>query len=420
MDITFLKKLEFEKIINNLSSFCETNVGKDFALSLFPSFSFEEVNYRLNETDQAFFVYRNLDDEPHFFTFYIDMYIKKIESSNYLSCKELLNIARLLENARLLKNIFFNNVNFDASMLDILEKLFSDLYSNLNIEKEIFSKIIDENTLDDKASSNLYSIRTEKKAIEAKIKDTLSNFIHSSSKYLQEQVITIRNNRYVVPVKEEYKNFVKGFVHDVSSTGSTLFIEPLSIFEINNELSSLEIKEKKEIEKILSNLSSLFLPIINEIKQTSINIGKLDFIFAKVKFALSIHATKPILTKEKNFTLIKARHPLIDSKKIVPIDINIGKSFRSLVITGPNTGGKTVTLKTCGLLLSMAYSGLFIPADEKTTICVFDFIFIDIGDEQSIDASLSTFSAHMTNIVSILKQATENSFILIDELRFWY
>ena len=242
--------------------------------------------------------------------------------------------------------------------------------------------------------------------------------IHSStySKFIQDSLVTIRNDRFVIPVKEEYRSQIKGFVHDISNAGSTVFIEPISIFEMNNELNQLKIDENIEIEKILKDLSSLFYPYIEQLKMDSDLIGKLDFIFAKAKFSNSLDAITPIINDEKEINLINARHPLIDKNKVVPISVNIGNTFSVLLITGPNTGGKTVTLKTIGLLSCMACSGLNIPADEHSSIYVFDEIYTDIGDDQSISDSLSTFSSHMTNIVEITKKVTQNSLVLVDEL----
>ena len=242
--------------------------------------------------------------------------------------------------------------------------------------------------------------------------------IHSStySKYIQENIVTIRNDRFVIPVKEEYRSQIKGFIHDTSNAGATIFIEPLSVFEMNNELNQLKMDETIEIEKVLKELSSLFKPYVKELKKDSELIGKLDFIFAKAKFSKSINGITPIINNKKEINLINARHPLIAQNKVVPISLHIGNKFSTLLITGPNTGGKTVSLKTVGLLCCMACSGLNIPADENSSIYVFDEIFTDIGDDQSISDSLSTFSSHMTNIVEITNKVNENSLVLVDEL----
>ena len=411
MNYKFLEKIEFNKILDTLSSFCETEIGKDYAINLIPSFSFNEVKNNLEETSEAFSYLNLLDTFPYIYTKKINLCVKKLNSNNYLNTLDLLTIANILKSSRGIKESF-NKLNVEFK---VLQKYYSQLYSNFNLEENILSKIIDENTIDDHASEKLYSIRNKKRNIEKQIKESLNNFIHSS-KYVQEPVITIRNDRYVIPIKDEYRSNVKGFLHDISKAGSTVFIEPNFIFELNNELNHISSEEKLEIENILKNLSSFVFPVINEIEKTSSIIGNIDFILAKAQYAKHLKANKPILTNKKYFSFVKACHPLISIEKVVPIDLYLGNSFTSLIITGPNTGGKTVTLKTCAILLAMAYSGLYITASEKTEICVFDNIFIDVGDEQSIENSLSTFSAHITNIVTIIKNATSNSLVLIDEL----
>ena len=355
---------------------------------------------------------------PSFHEIYdITIELKKIESNNSLSAKSLLNLANIFKLSQDLKD-YFNKDFLDFSEYPILSNLFSELYSNKSITDKIFSCIIDENTIDDKASKNLKSIRNQKRNLEQDIRGKLNDLIHSSSnsKYIQENIITIRNDRFVIPVKEEYRSQIKGFVHDISNAGSTVFIEPIAVFEMNNELNKLKIEEDLEIEKILFELSKLFFPYIHELEKDLELIGNLYFIFAKAKFSKSIHAITPVINTKKEIHLKNARHPLIDENSVVPISLDLGDKFSTLLITGPNTGGKTVTLKTVGLLTCMACSGLNIPCDENSSIYVFDNIFADIGDDQSISNSLSTFSSHMRNIVEITKNATENSLILVDEL----
>ena len=285
-------------------------------------------------------------------------------------------------------------------------------------KEKIFSIILDENTIADTASAKLNNIRRETKKLEQDIKDKLNSFIHSStySKYIMEPIITIRENRYVVPIKEEYKSQVKGFIHDISSSGSTIFIEPISIFDLNNEITNLKIEEELEIERILAELSSILCNYVSGIKSNISTLGDLDLVFAKAKYSIDIDGILPKINDEKYINLISARHPLIAKDIVVPINISIGKNYTSLVITGPNTGGKTASLKTTGLLLLMAYSGIYIPAKESSSIYVFDNIFVDIGDEQSIQENLSTFSSHMSNIVEITNNITPNSLALLDEL----
>ena len=321
----------------------------------------------------------------------------------------------LLRIARELKEYFYDN---NTSSFINLEKYFTLLYSNPSIEKSIFDKIIDESTIADNASKKLSSLRRNRKNFEQEVKDKLNSYIHSSTyaKYIMEPIVTIRNNRYVIPVKEEYRSYIKGFVHDTSSSGSTLYIEPTSIFDLNNKINHIKIEEDLEIEKILHQLSASLYAYTTELDNDLNLIANIDLIFAKAHFGIEINGITPILNNEKFVDLHKARHPLIDKDKVVPINIGLGKDYVSLLITGPNTGGKTVALKTLGLLLLMAYSGIPIPCSEGSNICVFTYIFADIGDEQSIQESLSTFSAHMKNIVEITKKANDNSLVLLDEL----
>ena len=418
MNTNYLEKLEYNKILEKLSLYCTTYIGKDFAVSLTPSFKKDKALKYLNETLEATNLLLKKGNIPLSEISDISVSIKKLESNLSLSSKYLLDIAHILKLSRELKNYFYEDKNFDLSNFIILDTLFSNLYNNLDIEKTILSSIIDENTIADTASNILSSIRRNKRKLETDIKENLNHILHSStySKAIMENIVTIRNDRYVIPIKEEFRGLIKGFIHDISSSGSTVFIEPMQVFELNNKIQSLKVEENAEIERILENLSLKLIPYISEIKNNVNLIGRLDFIFAKAKLAKEMNATFPTLNDKKQIDLKKARHPLIPKDTVVPIDIKIGFDFSSLIITGPNTGGKTVSLKTCGLLTLMAISGLFIPADENSSIYVFDNVFADIGDEQSIQESLSTFSSHMTNIINITKHATKDSLILIDEL----
>ena len=411
-----LQKLEFNKILDILSSFCVTDNGKKLALELLPSNSSMEVKKLLAETEEAVNLsYRN--SFPSFYEFSdISYSIKSLQNGSTLNCPAILNLNTILKTANELKN-YFNKDFIDITEYPILAELFNSLYSNINIIETIDKSIIDEFTISDDASPELKSIRRKQKSLEQDIRKTLNNIIHSSnSKYLQDNIITIRNDRFVIPVKEEYRSQIKGFVHDVSNAGSTLFIEPISIFEMNNKIAELKSKEEIEIEKILQKLSFLFEPYTDELILDTEIISKLDFIFAKARYSKLINGITPKINENKFINLISARHPLIDKSQVVPMSINLGSDFSTLLITGPNTGGKTVTLKTIGLLSCMACSGLNIPADEHSSIYVFDEIYTDIGDDQSISDSLSTFSSHMTNIVEITKKVTQNSLVLVDEL----
>ena len=417
MNNNYLEKLEFDKVLKQLSNFCSTYLGKQSALNLKINNDKHIVKQKLAETEEAVrLIYKN--STPSFGDIQdIKKYLINLESSQSLSPKGLLDLNNIFLCAMDSKKYFAKDY-INKEEFPILEELFSNLYTNESITKTISTSIIDENTIDDRASAELQKIRKKIRTLEQDIRSKLNSMIHSSnfSKYIQENVVTIRNDRFVIPIKEEYRSQVKGFVHDVSNAGSTLFIEPISIFELNNEINQLRLEEEVEIEKILQKLTSLFYPYIEELKTDLEIIGSLDFIFAKAKYSKSIAGITPKINSKKEISLINARHPLIDSSNVVPISIELGKNFSTLLITGPNTGGKTVTLKTVGLLTCMACSGLNIPADEKSSIFVFENIFADIGDDQSIADSLSTFSSHMTNIVDITKNANENSLILVDEL----
>lgn len=418
MNKNYLNKLEYDKILDLLAKNSITYVGKDLCLNLLPSFKEAKVTKLLQETSEASNLIYRKGNLPITEISNIDISIKNLESSYSLNAKSLLDIAKTLKLSRELKEYFYKDEDFDLSSFPILDGYFSSLYTNLKIEENILTSILDEDNIADNASSTLSSLRRNRRKLESEIKEQLNNMVHSSaySKYIMEALVTIRNDRYVIPVKEEFRGNIKGFIHDVSSSGSTLFIEPMAVFELNNKISNIKIEEAIEIEKILTKLSTLLFPITNELKQNVSLIGILDFIFAKAKLAKQMDATCPIINNDKIVNLQKARHPLIDKNVVVPIDIEIGSNYNSLIITGPNTGGKTVALKTVGLLTLMACSGLHIPANENSSIYVFDNVFADIGDEQSIQESLSTFSAHMVNTIEILNNVTSNSLVLLDEL----
>lgn len=430
MDI--YRKLEYNQIIQIIQRYCKTYLGKKLSSLMEPSFAYDKVHLMLSETMEAVSLLYKQGTPPFAELAEMEVYLKTLESNQILSTKALLDLAQLLKVSRELKEYFkeespevINNFSKEENISEgnsenssLLENYFSSLYANPSIEKEIFDKILDENTISDNASPKLASLRKNRKNLEQNVKDKLSSFLHSStySKYLMEPVITIRNNRYVIPVKQEYRGMIQGFVHDISSSGSTIYIEPTSVFEANNQIASLKIEEEIEIEKILQMLSSLFYEIVSELNTNLSVIGILDLLFAKAGYAKDTNGVMPILNTKKHINFKKARHPLIEPSVVVPIDISLGENYSSLIITGPNTGGKTVALKTTGLLLLMAYSGIPIPCHEESSICVLDHIFVDIGDEQNIQESLSTFSSHMINIVQITNEVTPNSLVLLDEL----
>ena len=418
MNTKYLKTLEFDKIIEKLTTYCKTYIGKENVANLLPTFNQYKVTSLLEHTNESTsLIYRKgnvpLADLPN-----IEISIKNLESGATLSISALLNIARFLKISREVKEYFSSGDDIDLSSYQKLSDIFEAIYTNKSVEEKIYSVILDENTIADNASSKLSSIRRQAKKLEQEIREKLNSFIHSStySKYIMEPIITIRENRYVLPIKEECKSQVKGFIHDVSSSGSTVFIEPISVFDLNSEISNLKIEEEIEIERILAELSSMLYDYTESMKSNISTLGDLDLIFAKASYSLDIDGICPKINDEKFVVLKSARHPLIDKNVVVPIDISIGNDYSCLVITGPNTGGKTVALKTTGLLLLMAYCGIYIPVKEGSSIYVFDNIFVDIGDEQSIQENLSTFSSHISNIVEITNNVTSNSLVLVDEL----
>ena len=411
-----LIKLEYNKILEILSSYCKTYIGKDMCKGVLPSGNVADVKSLLQETSEAYELIAKYGNLPIDEIEDITSYLKNLESYIPLSAKALLEIAKILKVSSNLKEYF--NVANSENIQNVLLSKFEALYSNPGIYQNITNAIVDENNIADEASKTLSSLRRNRRRLESGIKEKLNSFIHSSSysKYIMEPIITIRNDRYVIPVKIEYKENVNGLIHDISASGSTVYIEPTSVFDLNNQINNIKLEETIEIEKILENLSKLLYPITENIKITVENIGNIDLIFARASYSRAIDGVEPIINDVKLIDLKQARHPLIDSKSVVPIDLSLGKDFQSLIIIGPNTGGKTVTLKTVGLLCLMACSGLYIPAKEGSSIYVFDCIFADIGDEQSIQESLSTFSSHMKNIIEILDKSTGNSLVLIDEL----
>ena len=414
MDNKAILILEFNKIRENLDNFAITYIGKQIIENLSPSSNADDITKMQKETLEATSYYLRQHDIPLSPISDISNIISKLNVGGILSIDELLKVTDILRVSRKIKNSFSNGT-VEVDDFTILSDYFNELYQNQNVEDEISRCIKNEEELEDRASQELYRIRKEIKDSESRIREKLSSILRTKSKYLQEDIITFRDGRYVLPVKAEYKNEVPGLIHDQSSTGSTIFIEPTSIFNLNNDIKELQLKQQQEVQRILSLLSQMLMPITYNISNTISIIGKIDFALAKGKYALSIDAVMPEFNNLST-TMKSARHPLINPEIVVPIDIWFGDTFNCLIITGPNTGGKTVTLKTVGLLTMMAQSGLFVPAKSGTSIRIFENIYTDIGDEQSIEQSLSTFSSHLTNIVSILSKATKNDLVLIDEI----
>ena len=412
MNNKVLKTLEFYKIINMLSDHSQSIIGKKVIKNSEVSTDMIEVQRLLDETDEAYrFIIKhrlpgisNIQDLEEDF--------KLLEIGQFFSPRKLLEVWKLLNTSRFLKNI----ISYDESLeFKNIFELLNSLNTAIQLERDLEISIISEDEISDDASSDLKRIRRMIKSKNDLIRDRLNQLISTSDK-LMDNLYTLRDGRYVVPVRSEFKNSFKGIVHDQSASGQTVFIEPMFVVDLNNDLKKLEIDEEKEIERILMEFSKRVLEILPELISNLNVIANIDFIFSRGKLAYDMEAIKPIINNNGIISLKSARHPLIDKDKVVPIDISLGNSFNTLVITGPNTGGKTVTLKTVGILTLMTQYGLMIPCADNSEVAVFDELFADIGDEQSIEQSLSTFSSHMKNIIEIINNAKENSLILFDEL----
>lgn len=412
------KTLEFDKVLVELKKLASASITSEYIDQVEISTQYEVVKNRLNETNEALKLIIAKGEPQLFGIVDIRSIIKRTEIGGSLTAGGLLQVSDFLRVSRGLKTYLKkDSYNKDEEVeLEYIDKLIEDLYTDKRLEDEINSKIISEEEIADDASRELLRIRRGIVAKKDSIKNRLNGILSSHADFLQDAIVTLRDGRYVVPVKIENKSRVKGLVHDISGSGQTAYIEPMAVVEANNDLKELYIKENLEIEKILRELSELVGETSEEIKSNQEKLIELDFIFAKARLALNYHANMPKLNREGRINLIKAYHPFLDRKIAVPIDINLGIDFTSLIVTGPNTGGKTVSIKTVGLLTLMTQFGLLIPADEASEIAVFEKVFADIGDEQSIEQSLSTFSSHMVNIVYILKNVMANSLVLFDEL----
>ena len=409
-----IKTLEFDKIREMLADLCTTDASKKKARALEPSSDEVVARRLLLETSEA----KKLSGTKGLPSFGAIVDVREIadraEKSAVLSMRELLDAANVLRTARGLLDYIRGERDYRVGIEDIFERLIPDRM----LEESIFRAILSDDMIADEASPALADIRRKMRNVNVKITETLQKYVSGSSmtKYLQENIVTTRGGRFVIPVKAEYKNEVKGLVHDVSSSGATLFIEPSAIVDANNELKTLESLEKHEIERILAEFSAKIAEKSDVLTYDFLNITELAFIFAKADLSYKMEAEEPVVTDKRELRLIKARHPLLNVNKVVPITVTLGGDYNLLVITGPNTGGKTVTLKTLGLFSMMAQSGLHIPAEAGSEICIFDDIWSDIGDEQSIEQSLSTFSSHMVGIVGIIDKMTDRSLVLFDEL----
>lgn len=414
MEKRVLKTLEYDKILAMLKERASCCISRELVDTMEPSGDFDTVERELKLTAEAETLFYKtgrspVDDFP-------DMRhcLERMHAALFLSTGELLGIASCLKAARIAKDIFAKEVGEES----YLYNLAGLLITHRSAEEEINRCIINEDEIFDGASPALARIRRAMRLANEKVREKLNSMIRSTAyqKYLQEPIITIRNGRFVIPVKQEYRQQVPGLIHDQSSSGATLFIEPSAVVELGNEYKKLLAEEADEIERILTELTAMLAPYADEIREDLNIMGQIDLVFAKAKLSRELNAVMPRLNRNNYVRIVRGRHPLISSDRVVPIDIWIGSDYRSLIITGPNTGGKTVTLKIVGLFALMVQSGIFVPANEGSEFPVFEHIYADIGDEQSIEQSLSTFSSHMKNIVGILDKADENSLVLLDEL----
>ena len=415
MNEKVLKTLEYYKIIKMLENQAGSEPGKKLCHALVPSADIHKIKENQKQTGDALSRIWQKGSLSFSGIHNIGESIKRLEIGSTLGTGELLRIDSLLKVALRVKTFSRRD---DEAERDSLDDMFEAIEPLTNLKNDIERCIISEDEIADDASANLKNIRRQMKITNDRVHSQLSSLINSQSghTYLQDALITMRDGRYCVPVKQEYRGNVNGIIHDQSSTGSTLFIEPAAVVELNNKLRELEAKEADEIQIILANLSMACAEHIYELKTDMEILPKLDFIFAKASLAKEMKASMPEFNDQRQINIKKGRHPLLDPKKVVPIDIHLGKDFNLLIVTGPNTGGKTVSLKTVGLLTLMGQAGLHIPAFEGSKLAVFKEVFADIGDEQSIEQSLSTFSAHMVNTVNILNQADQDSLVLFDEL----
>ncbi|MCM1533471.1 MAG: endonuclease MutS2 [Corallococcus sp.] len=414
INLKTLQKLQYFDILQSVSAYCISSVAKSKVTDLLPADDMQQASRLILETQQAYDLFR--------FESSFDLSVDDVSEicalarvGSCLSMKQLLQVMRLLRTSRNLQTSLFVDYGIDTSLLQAKAYL---LYNDKQLEEDIDFAILSDDEMNDKASDELYVIRKKIKSINADIKQKLQSYTKNSdmSKYLQDSIVTLRGDRYVIPVKQEYKSFVSGIVHDQSATGATLFIEPMAIVQLNNALREAVLEEKAEIQRILQAFTDRISPAANKIVEALETISDIDVIFSKVKYALDNKCALPLINGEGRIDLKNARHPLLDKSKVVPISVKLGKDYDIIVITGPNTGGKTVTLKTIGLMCAMAMTGLFIPCSEESEVSYFDDILCDIGDEQSIEQNLSTFSGHITNLCDILDVANVGSLVLIDEV----
>ncbi len=406
--------LELGSVLNMLAQEAASDDAKSKVAELVPAAEIGEAELLLSQTENAFSLIARFGGPSFSGLKNVNNAVSRAAAGGELNTSELLSIAGTLRAVRSLYE-WYGHCSSVGTKLDFF---FDSITVNKYLEEKIFSSILSEDEIADRASDELYEIRRKMRAKSNSVREKLDSIIHSThyQKFLQEPIVTQRSGRYVVPVKAEHRSDVPGLVHDMSSSGATVFIEPVSVVDANNEIKILESREREEIRRILFELSAEAGNFSESIKCSYESAVMLDLIFAKARLAYKMKASRPLLNKNGYIDLKKARHPLLDPKKAVPVDISLGGEYDTLVITGPNTGGKTVSIKTIGLLTLMAMCGLLIPAADRSEISVFEKILVDVGDEQSIQQNLSTFSSHMVNIIEIMKETNENSLVLIDEL----
>lgn len=416
IDFKSMKTLEYPKIITELGGYTVSNLGREKVQSILPSKEKEEVIRLLEETDDAVKLDRLNNGIPLGTFEDIRPHLKRMEIGALLSGQELIQIGQLIKGSREIYTFFVDLKDEDIELKQLYHT--SDRIIVLaQLERKIYQTLTEGGSVLDDASSKLKSLRTSMRQAESNVREKLNNIVRGSqAKYLTDSIITMRNDRYVLPVKADSRGVFGGIVHDQSSSGQTVFVEPQSVLDLNNRLKQLQSEERVEIERILTELTTEILPFTDEILTNLNTLIEIDVIQAKARYAREIKATRPIVTEENYIELYGARHPLIPEDEIVENDIILGENYKTVVVTGPNTGGKTVILKTLGLLQLMGQSGLYLPTEEESSIGVFNHVLADIGDEQSIEQSLSTFSSHLTTIVSILEVIDENSLVLFDEL----
>ncbi|MGP4075759.1 endonuclease MutS2 [Halobacillus sp. K22] len=413
MNQRILHVLEFKKIIDQLSEHAASSLGKEKTAALKPSSDLEVVKEWQMETDEAAQVLRLKGHVPLGGIFDIKPSLKRTTIGGILSALECLDVASTIYGGRQLKRFIEEAEEPD---MPILREIVTGIIPLKELEQLIRSCIDEHGNVMDGASDKLRTIRSRVRTYESRVRDKMDSFTKSKTKMLSDAIVTIRNERYVLPVKQEYRGSIGGIVHDQSSSGATLFIEPQSVVDLNNQLQEARVQEKHEIEKILKELSEEIAENHSALYENVTRLGNIDFMFARAKLGKQMKASMPSMNDEGRIKMLQARHPLIGEEEVVPNDIEIGEDYTSIVITGPNTGGKTVTLKLVGLCTLMAQSGLQIPALDGCEMAVFEEVYADIGDEQSIEQSLSTFSSHMTNIVDILKHVDDKTLVLFDEL----